>query len=1003
MRFVTVLAAIALSLAAVAAPVHPSLPTLTVNDENGNTALSIQSLHIDVIIRGHLARTTYEITYANNLDRDLDGDFSFPLPPDAEVSDIALYFGTVLRHGVAVQREQARTAYDETIHRRRVDPALAEWSSVSRAFHFRVYPIPARGTKLVHIAYDQEIAVSPYELDLRYGKALPDFRLSIDGHADVDVQGLDVRRSGDTRSVKTSGRNIDAFVKATASDGESGYVVFSPSEKTWYASARVQVRGSQRSVAPARHITIFYDASASAVHRDAAKLRQFLAAFLARQDPDVRVSVVPFHVLVEGGRDSTAQGLDSLLSEIPIAGATNLADAIDSIANVRKDSRVLLITDGVNNIGESSRLGHAIAGMTKAPREVTIVNASRDADDRVMGELARASGGWLLDLNRIDPGAAAETAMQVPSRIAVQSASPLIRDLLPQLLVATKDQPVVVNARSREEFAALPIISGAARHEIPLRRLDNDEEVDLVRRAWARARLHDLLETGAAPDELLEHGRRFNQLTPRTSLLILETWRDYELWQVPIPKDLLDQRAAEIAQAERMRPKAPPAGTVNIVGRSRDNPPTSHSWFIRGNVELGGNPLPGATVTLISQDGQNRSTVTDANGSFFIALSRPPSGFTLTSELEGVGRTTRAFDARTPSGAIVQISMRFAAVAEAITVTAESPLVMGSAQMDALPVSRSLAHSDSLALADRLLGSLDSEDALAMTDEDTQKTTIVERTTKIKEVIAKLQTLESPSERYRYYAAARSILGGEKLFQATAALALRGESPEMAVRVLTDLVEAWPDDAATLRLIGRVLVGWHREDLAQLLFERAIELEPDRTQSWRELMLLVAAEGKDQALTALQRRYQAATHDPRMAQIDRDLEQELRLRHAGTDPRIDASADIQIESMWDSNYTDVDLHVIEPDGEEVFYNHLQSKHGGHLHEDVTTGFGPETYTIAHREKGAYKIVLVTYSGDNTRVMRETLAHVIVWVRGERRDFVVALPNTNDKIEVAVIE
>src|SRR5581483_3773758 len=503
------------------------------------------SLHVDVILRGHLARTTYEITYANQLDRDLDGDFSFPLPAEAEVSDIALYFGTVLRHGVAVQREQARTAYDETIHRRRVDPALAEWSSSSRAFHFRVYPIPARSTKVVHIAYDQEIAGSPYELDLRYGEVIPEFRLSIDGRAIVDATGIDLRRSGDVRTAKSNGSKVDAFVRATTPDEESGYVVFSPSDKTFYATAAVAIHSARRSVTPAHHVTVLYDASASAVQRDAARLREFLAAFLARQDPFVRVAVVPFHVAVENGRETTPQGLDALLADIPLAGATDLAGAIDVLGTVRGDSRLLLVTDGISNIGDSTRLGHSIAALTKLRRNVTVVNASRSADDNVLNDLARASGGWLVDLTRSDPDAAAESAMQLSSRLAFLSTSPLIRDVVPQAILAAADQRAIVNARSREEFTTLPVNAGTAHHEVLLQRLVSDDEVDLVRRAWARARLRELIEQGASPEEVLDHGRRFNELTPRTSLLILEAWHDYEMWNIPLPKDLADQRAAE--------------------------------------------------------------------------------------------------------------------------------------------------------------------------------------------------------------------------------------------------------------------------------------------------------------------------------------------------------------------------------------------------------------------------------------------------------------------------
>src|ERR1044071_6443592 len=83
---------------------RPAIPALTVNGDDGTIALDVTALKIRVTIRGHLARTEYELTYHNSLDRVTGGDFHFPLPADAEVSDIGLYFNGHLRHGVAVER-----------------------------------------------------------------------------------------------------------------------------------------------------------------------------------------------------------------------------------------------------------------------------------------------------------------------------------------------------------------------------------------------------------------------------------------------------------------------------------------------------------------------------------------------------------------------------------------------------------------------------------------------------------------------------------------------------------------------------------------------------------------------------------------------------------------------------------------------------------------------------------------------------------------------------------
>jgi hypothetical protein len=124
---------------------RPAIPTLHVEGDGGTVALELTALDIRVTIRGHLARTEYELTYRNSLDRVTGGDFRFPLPPEAEVTGLGLYFDGKLRHGVAVERVLARAAYEETVHRS-VDPALAEWSP-GRGFQLAIFPIPAKGRR----------------------------------------------------------------------------------------------------------------------------------------------------------------------------------------------------------------------------------------------------------------------------------------------------------------------------------------------------------------------------------------------------------------------------------------------------------------------------------------------------------------------------------------------------------------------------------------------------------------------------------------------------------------------------------------------------------------------------------------------------------------------------------------------------------------------------------------------------------------------------------------
>ena len=77
--------------------------------------------------------------------------------------------------------------------------------------------------------------------------------------------------------------------------------------------------------------------------------------------------------------------------------------------------------------------------------------------------------------------------------------------------------------------------------------------------------------------------------------------------------------------------------------------------------------------------------------------------------------------------------------------------------------------------------------------------------------------------------------------------------------------------------------------------------------------------------------------------------------------------DVRIALAWDTDNTDVDLHVLEPDGEEAFYRHQRTSTGGLVSHDVTTGYGPEEYLKKNAAKGAYK-VLANYFGSRQQTL-----------------------------------
>src|SRR5262249_52839276 len=59
------------------------------------------------------------------------------------------------------------------------------------------------------------------------------------------------------------------------------------------------------------------------------------------------------------------------------------------------------------------------------------------------------------------------------------------------------------------------------------------------------------------------------------------------------------------------------------------------------------------------------------------------------------------------------------------------------------------------------------------------------------------------------------------------------------------------------------------------------------------------------------------------------------------------ATDIIAVMSWNTPGNDIDLHVEEPGNQRVNYTSRSSFRGGSLDHDITTGYGPETYTLRH--------------------------------------------------------
>ena len=65
---------------------------------------------------------------------------------------------------------------------------------------------------------------------------------------------------------------------------------------------------------------------------------------------------------------------------------------------------------------------------------------------------------------------------------------------------------------------------------------------------------------------------------------------------------------------------------------------------------------------------------------------------------------------------------------------------------------------------------------------------------------------------------------------------------------------------------------------------------------------------------------------------------------------------------WETDGNDVDFHIYDASGNHAFFSDMQLSSGGELYADVTTGYGPECFTIPGKPTGyPYKLQAHYYS------------------------------------------
>lgn len=224
--------------------------------------------------------------------------------------------------------------------------------------------------------------------------------------------------------------------------------------------------------------------------------------------------------------------------------------------------------------------------------------------------------------------------------------------------------------------------------------------------------------------------------------------------------------------------------------------------------------------------------------------------------------------------------------------------------------------------------------------------------------------------------------------------ALQLKQLELAARAFASLVEVAPGKVELLQRAGVLLVRAGGSALSETPLRRALELRPDRVNTYRHLALVLWQQGRLAEAAKVLEDATKVNFPAYYGSVQRIVREELayiyrawmaqspdkqgwieeRARQYGAD--LSRTDQLRLTLIWETDANDVDLHVVDPNGEECYYSHKNNASGLELYEDITQGFGPEVIRGERLPAGTYYAGVKYFSAGPMGISRGFLVAMV---------------------------
>ena len=938
------------------------MPEVKVVNERNANPMVLQDLSIDILVIGQTAVTTMEMTFYNPNSRVMEGEFQFPLANGQQVSRFALDINGKMREGVVVDKALGRKAFEDIV-RRGIDPGLLE-KTEGNNFKARVYPMPAKGTRRVLIAFEQELherdGQDYYFLPITANTTLKNFKVRtevVSRFVKADIQNslqLDFKQARNSYISEVSQQNftLNQNIALTFPKIEKPQTISATKGNKTYCYGNIALATTQPKNKPIpTEIGILWDASHSASNRDRAKEFAFLDAYF-KALKNVKVVLSSFNIRTDKTlsfevKNGNWQALKSHLENLPYDGATD-GNAINFSL---KADELLLFSDGIFNFGSKDFSVNDVVKQAKTP--ITVVNASAVANTPKMQYLANATGGSFIDLTTLTTEQALKVAQTIPFQLLdIEVKNGKIANIFPQKGTAISKGNFTLAGELQTKEASLVLSFGYFKNVIVQKEIHfaanpdaSESEFDLLRRIWAEKQIAQLEREGAEQKQIDAVGREYSIVTEGNSLIVLETVEDYVRYRITPPKELQMEYSKRLANQEKQKEDSAKRILENVIAQSAEQ---SKWWNTQYPLKDSKSKNKAVIMEEVVYTIDNNAIADVA------AVEAPSMERSASKEVSSNAMAKRATAPRnTPAPASVPTSK--------IELNAYNP--------------------------------------------DTPYLKVMEYTEYAKAVET-------------YYKLKKEYGNTPSFYVDVADYFFKKGNREQAILVVSNLAELSLDDPQLLRMLGYKLSNYSAKKEAVQVFRKVAQLREEEPQSFRDLGLALAEDA--QYNEAAKNLYRVVTNEwsSRFGDVQlvtlNDLNS-LIARHQGIDVSyIDKRllkkepVDVRVVLSWDTDNCDMDLWVTDPKDEKCYYQNTLTYLGGKISRDVTQGYGPEEFMLKKAENGKYK-VQVDYFGTHSQKQLMPVSLRITFYthfgtpQQKQEETTVRLSNAKEVIEVGAFQ